>query len=91
MSLILLDEGEEFDWDDSDAVTEAAWAAIEHDCPVIDPALIAAVRTAEAQHGENAKAATARKAHGITPEEVRGLYELRAATLRLLDAIDPKE
>ena len=91
MGLIDLGDGEELDWDDSDAVTEAAWAALEHECPVIDPELIAAVRAAETAHQVNAKAAMARKAYGITPEELRGLYDLRLATLRLLDAIDPKE
>jgi hypothetical protein len=39
MSIIIDEEGnaldgDTFEWGDSDAVTEAVWAALEHNCPV---------------------------------------------------------
>ncbi len=39
MSIIFDDDGNELDgdafkWDDHDAVTDAAWSALQHECPV---------------------------------------------------------
>jgi len=61
---------EDFDWDDSDQVTEAAWWAVEHECPADEAAALAALTAVRGMGEEGGPALVRLAAH---------LYRLIAA------------